>query len=91
MNKTVELPVSHRINMRKFLVEIMNIESLSKAKRLISQGAVEVQGIKATTEMVISDGDVVRCGRAWVRVSLPREKFTFDVKGDEAALVGVEE
>lgn len=98
MEKTVGLPLAHKIDMGKFLVEVMGIRSVSEARRLISQGAVDVyqdrnsKPVRAEREMVLADGYIVRCGKNnWVQLNLPEAKVTFDVRENEAKVLSVEE
>jgi len=64
------LTVGHEVDITEFLANEKVIKSRSEAKRLLAQGAIEVDGKRVTSNMVtIRNGSVIKVGkRRWVKI-----------------------
>ena len=64
-----ERTVSNRTDLVATLIEVGFAKSRSEARRLLEQGGVRVNGVKAASDAQLSDGDVLQTGkRNFVRI-----------------------
>ena len=79
------------INVVALVLELGACKSKSEAKRLVRQGAVDIDGKKVGRIATIFHGSVVRCGHLFFRqLQLPPKKLTFEKNRNEVKILAVE-
>ena len=93
MIKEVEIPATkvEKVVTHKLLVVLGMAPTSGRAKRLVKQRAVSINGVKVGDIAELKDGDIVKCGWKFIRVQLPVETISLkvDVEGDRAAILDI--
>ena len=92
MIKTIESKAfGEEVFVGKLIYKAGACSSMSEARRLIKQGAVDIDGEKAGDTVVIFDGSILRVGkRFWRELCLPPKKLTFEKHGNSVKILKVE-
>ncbi len=80
------------VDVSKLLFACGACSSRTEAKRLIKQGAVEIDGEKVGNVATIWDGSILHSGkRFWCKLRLLPKELTFEKDGNEVKILAVKE
>lgn len=78
------------VHIDKLLLAVGACSSRAEARRLIKQGAVEIDGEKASNVATIWDGSILHVGkRFWCRLQLPHKELTLEKQGNQVRVLAI--
>ena len=93
MKKEIEIPMAgFEVDIIELSHEIGGCKSKSEGKRLLKQGAIEVDGEMVIGRCIkVKDGSILHIGRSfWRKIKMPMIKVTVDIQhSDDEDIVKV--